>query len=256
VATNPEWNPDTVNTHTHYINGKWTPSADESTFDVRDPYDDSLFAQAAAGTAAEADLAVTAADSAFPAWAELGAERKQELFLHAAEIVERQRDDLSPILAAETGASHRFRQFQQDIVIKILRQAADWVFKNPGEVLAADDSGMLSLGLRRPLGVVACFTPWNGANVLVWRPVAEALAAGNTVIVKPSEEAPISAGLVLAQVADEAGFPPGVVNVITHAPGAAADIADVFYERPEVRCIFLTGSVGTGRMLAERAGRH
>jgi hypothetical protein len=67
-----------VNTHTHYINGKWTPSADESTLDVRNPYDDSLYAQAAAGTAAEADLAVTAADSAFPAWAELGAERKQE----------------------------------------------------------------------------------------------------------------------------------------------------------------------------------
>jgi acyl-CoA reductase-like NAD-dependent aldehyde dehydrogenase len=131
-ATNPVWNPDTVNTHTHYINGKWTPSADESTFDVRNPYDDSLYARAAAGTAAEADQAVTAADSAFPAWADLGAERKQELFLRAAEIVERQHDDLSPILAAETGASHRFRQFQQDIVIRILRQAADWVFKNPG----------------------------------------------------------------------------------------------------------------------------
>jgi acyl-CoA reductase-like NAD-dependent aldehyde dehydrogenase len=74
------------------------------------------------------------------------------------------------------------------------------------------------VGVRRPLGVVTCFTPWNGANVLAWRPVAQALAAGNTVIVKPSEEAPISAGLVIAQVCEEAGFPPGVVNVITHSP--------------------------------------
>jgi acyl-CoA reductase-like NAD-dependent aldehyde dehydrogenase len=244
-----------MNTYTHYINGKWTPSADESTFDVRNPYDDSLFARAAAGRATEANLAVTAAESAFAAWADLAPERKQELFLRAAEIVERHHDELAPMLAEETGASHRFAQFQQDIVIRILRQAAGWVYRNPGEVLVAGDNGTLSVGVRRPLGVVACFTPWNGANVLVWRPVAEALAAGNTVVVKPSEEAPISAGLVLAQVADEAGFPPGVVNVITHAPGAAAEIADVFYERPEVRCIFLTGSVRTGRALAERAGR-
>jgi acyl-CoA reductase-like NAD-dependent aldehyde dehydrogenase len=244
-----------MNTYTHYIDGKWTPSSDEATFDVRNPYDDSLYARAAAGTATEADLAVTAADSAFPAWADMAPARKQELFLRAAEIVERHHDDLAPMLQEETGASLRFAQFQQDVVVKILRQAANWVYRHPGEVLVSPDKGTLSVGVRRPLGVVACFTPWNGANVLVWRPVAEALAAGNTVVVKPSENAPISAGLVLAQAADEAGFPPGVINVITNPPGGAGAIADVFYERPEVRCIYLTGSVPTGRLLAERAGR-
>jgi acyl-CoA reductase-like NAD-dependent aldehyde dehydrogenase len=241
--------------YAHYIDGMWTPGSDEATFEVRNPYDDSLYARAAAGTAAEANLAVTAAGSAFPAWADLAPERKQELFLRAAEIVKRRREDLARVLAEETGASLRFARFQQDVVVKVLHQAAGWVYEDPGEVLPASDPGTLSVAVRRPLGVVACFTPWNGANVLVWRPVAEALAVGNTVVVKPSEEAPISAGIVLAQVADEAGFPPGVVNVVTHAPGAAAPIADVFYDRPEVRCIYLTGSVATGRMLAERSGR-
>jgi acyl-CoA reductase-like NAD-dependent aldehyde dehydrogenase len=244
-----------VKTYDHYINGKWTPSGDQASFDVRNPYDDSLYAQAAAGAASEASLAVTAADSAFPAWADLAPGRKQELFLRAAQIIERRREDLARILAEETGASLRFALFQQDVVVNVVRQAAGWVQDHRGEVLAASDAGTLSVAVRRPLGVVACFTPWNGANVLVWRPVAEALAAGNTVVVKPSEYAPLSAGLVLAQVAEEAGFPPGVINVITHTPGAAAPIADVFYERPEVRCIYLTGSVATGRMLAERAGR-
>jgi acyl-CoA reductase-like NAD-dependent aldehyde dehydrogenase len=244
-----------MNTYTHYIDGKWTPSGDQATFGVRNPYDDSLYAQAAAGTATEANLAVTAADLASPAWADLAPARKQELFLRAAEIVERRRDDLARILAEETGSSLRFTRFQQDVVVKVLRQAAGWVYETRGEILATGDTGTLSVGVRRPLGVVTIFSPWNGANVLVWRPAAQALAAGNTVVVKPSEEAPISAGLVLAQVADEAGFPPGVVNVITHAPGAAAPIADVFFERPEVRCIYLIGSVRTGRMLAERAGR-
>jgi len=50
------------------------------------------------------------------------------------------------------------------------------------------------------------------------------VAAGNTVVVKPSEFAPVSAGVVLAEVAEEAGFPAGVINVVTHAPGAAVPL--------------------------------
>src|ERR1700689_3669991 len=54
---------------------------------------------------------------------------------------------------------------------------------------------------------------------------------------------------------EEAGFPGGVINVITHAPGEAVPIADEVFDRPEVRCINFTGSSATGRILAERAGR-
>jgi acyl-CoA reductase-like NAD-dependent aldehyde dehydrogenase len=102
---------------------------------------------------------------------------------------------------------------------------------------------------------VASFTPWNGANVLSWRAVISPVAAGNTVVVKPSELAPVSAGIMLAEVAEEAGFPAGVINVVTHAPGAAGAIADEFFDRPDVRVINLIGGVKTARMLAERAGR-
>ena len=60
---------------------------------------------------------------------------------------------------------------------------------------------------------------------------------------------------MLAEVAEEAGFPAGVINVVTHAPGVAGAIADEFFDRPEVRVINLIGGVKTARMLAERAGR-
>jgi DNA-binding NarL/FixJ family response regulator len=80
-------------------------------------------------------------------------------------------------------------------------------------------------------------------------------AAGCTVVVKPSEYAPISAGLMVAEIAEEPGFPPGVVNVVPHAPGAASPIADEFFASEDVRCINLIGGVKTARMLAERAGR-
>jgi acyl-CoA reductase-like NAD-dependent aldehyde dehydrogenase len=78
----------------------------------------------------------------------------------------------------------------------------------------------------------------KAANILSWRAVISPVAAGNTVVVKPSELAPISAGLILAQIAEEAGFPPGVINVVTHAPGAAGEIADVFFESQDVEETF------------------
>ena len=109
--------------------------------------------------------------------------------------------------------------------------------------------------IRKPLGVVAGFTPWNGAFNLAWRTAILPMAFGNTVVIKPSEEAPVSAGLLQAEILEEAGFPSGVINVVTHAPGDAGKIADVFFESPAVRCINFTGSAATARMLGERAGR-
>jgi Aldehyde dehydrogenase family/Amidohydrolase len=60
---------------------------------------------------------------------------------------------------------------------------------------------------------------------------------------------------VVAEIADEAGFPPGVVNVVPHAPGAAGPIADEFFAADEVRRINLIGGVKTARLLAARAGQ-
>jgi acyl-CoA reductase-like NAD-dependent aldehyde dehydrogenase len=137
----------------------------------------------------------------------------------------------------------------------LLRQVANWGYLPAGEVIRSDTPGTFALALRRPLGVVAGISPWNGAHVLAWRTVVNPLAFGNTVVLKPSEEAPVSAGLLVAEIIDEAGFPPGVVNVITHAPGEAIPVADQFFDRPEVRCVNFTGSSATGRILAERAGR-
>jgi acyl-CoA reductase-like NAD-dependent aldehyde dehydrogenase len=129
------------------------------------------------------------------------------------------------------------------------------VYLAKGEVLQSNLPYTHSIGIRRPLGVVASFIPWNGANILSWRAVLNPLASGCTVVVEPSEFAPVSAGLMVAEIANEAGFPPGVINVVTHAPGAAQAIADEFFASDEVRCIDLIGGVKTARVLAERPGR-
>ena len=238
----------------YFAGGEWRAAENNKLFDVYRPYDRSLYARVAAGGRAEAQAAVEAAANAFPAWSQTTPAERARLFNKAAEIVKRRRAEIAEILAVETGSTISFATFQQDLVAATIEQAAGWMYQPKGEVLETNQPGLHSISVRRPLGVVASFTPWNGANILSWRAVISPVAAGNTVVVKPSELAPISAGLILAQIVEEAGFPPGVINVVTHAPGAASEIADVFFESPDVRVINLIGGVKTARMLAKRAG--
>jgi vanillin dehydrogenase len=242
-----------VREYQQYIGGQWTSSGEM--FDDLDPYRGTVMARVPAGTRADAARAVDAAAVAFPGWADLPPAGKQALFLRAADIVERRAEEITALLATETGCAAAFAGFQVLTATRLLRQAANWGYLPAGEVIRSDMPGTFALALRRPLGVVAGISPWNGAHVLAWRTVVNPVAFGNTVVLKPSEEAPVSAGLLVAEIMAEAGFPPGVINVITHAPGEATPVADEFFSRPEVRCINFTGSSATGRILAERAGR-
>ncbi len=239
---------------THFINGQWS-AIGGPTFPDIDPFDGSVVADVAAGGRAEAEAAVAAAHAAFPGWAAMPPSQRQMLFLKAADIVERRRADIVRIMAVEAGTGGAFANYQVKLVADQLRHASGWVFKPIGDVIPSDVPGRLALAVRKPMGVVAGFSPWNGAFTLAWRTVLLPMVFGNTVVLKPSEEAPLSAGLLVAEIIEEAGFPPGTLNVVTHAPGQAAAIADVFFESPAVRSINFTGSSTVGRMLAARAGQ-
>ncbi|MBU1815651.1 MAG: aldehyde dehydrogenase family protein [Gammaproteobacteria bacterium] len=246
--------PNILDHTTHFIGGRWSPT-DTATFPDHNPYTGEVVAQVAAGTRQHAQAAIDAAHAAFPAWAAMPPGQRQRLFLKAADIVERRAEDFVRVLAAETGTASGFARFQIRWSVDLLRQAANWGYRPAGDVLRSDTPGRFAMAVRKPLGVVAGFAPWNGAFCLAWRTVVLPMAFGNTMVLKPSEEAPLSAGLVLAEVLEEAGFPAGTFNVVTHGPGDAGPIADAFFESPHVRSINFTGSSATGRMLAERAGR-
>ena len=244
-----------IRTYRYFSNGEWLDAEGQATFEVIEPYSRKVMARVPDCGAGDIRTAIQSAHRAFPGWADTSPGERAKLFFKAAEIVRRRRVEIADILARETGSTIFFATFQQDLVIESLEQAAGWVYNARGDVFPSNVPGSHSFSIRRPLGVVTSFTPWNGANILSWRAALLPLVAGNTVVMKPSEFAPISAGLMVAEVAEEAGFPPGVINVIPHAPGGAGVIADEVFSSPEVRCINLIGGVKTARMLAERAGR-
>jgi betaine-aldehyde dehydrogenase len=82
----------------------------------------------------------------------------------------------------------------------------------------------------------------------VWK-IGPALAAGNTVVLKPAPTTPITS-VKLAEICAEF-LPKGVLNVITggNDPGAALVTHD------DVDMVSLTGSVETGKWIAEHAAK-
>jgi acyl-CoA reductase-like NAD-dependent aldehyde dehydrogenase len=81
----------------------------------------------------------------------------------------------------------------------------------------------------------------------IWK-IGPALAAGNTVVLKPSEQTPMTASRLASLAADI--LPPGVLNVIYgHGKEAGAPLV----KHPKVAMVSLTGSVPTGKWIAEAA---
>ena len=105
------------------------------------------------------NIALTAAAEAFPAWAATTPAQRSELLFKAASIIKRRRSEIAGILAKETGSTISFATFQQDLLAGTLEEAAGWAYHIKGEVLQTNVPGSFSIGVRRPLGVVASFTP-------------------------------------------------------------------------------------------------
>src|ERR671935_2618110 len=238
-----------------FIGGEWTDAADGATFEDRDPYTGETVAVVPAGGAEDARRAIEAAQAAFPEWAATPPAARQAIFLKAAGILEGKRDEVVSMLARETGCTFGFGMFQMGFVPGLFRQAAAVPYQPMGQVIPSD-SGSFAMGIRKPVGVVGAIAPWNAALILSARSIAAPLALGNTVVLKPSEHSPYVGGLLWGEIFAEAGLPPGVLDIVTHAPGQAGPIGDELVENPAVRRLNFTGSTPTGPQLAQAAGRH
>ncbi|GGZ37739.1 aldehyde dehydrogenase family protein [Streptomyces poonensis] len=239
-----------------FIGGKDVPAASGRTEADVNPYTGEVYATVAAAGPEDVTRAVDAADAAFPAWAALSPFARRAIFLKAADLLDARSGEAADVMAYEAGGTRPWAHFNVALAANILREAAAAVTAPRGEVLNAQEEGVLGLAVREPLGVVAAFAPWNAPLILGVRAVAAPLAAGNTVVAKPSEDAPIACGLLIADVLREAGLPDGVLNVVTNAREDAAVVAETLIADPRVRAVNFTGSTGVGRVIGEHAARH
>src|SRR5437867_8927350 len=110
--------------------------------------------------------------------------------------------------------------------------------------------GRSSRILFKPLGVVGIISPWNFPLATPAQEVVMALMAGNAVVLKPSELTPLIA-LKLGDIFSRAGLPAGLLEIVTGDGSTGAALIDARVDK-----VMFTGSVATGKRVAEAAAKH
>ena len=100
-----------------------------------------------------------------------------------------------------------------------------------------------------PYGVSLIMSPWNYPFLLTMDPLADAIAAGNTVVLKPSAYSPNTSRLIGRIV--RKCFAPELVSVVT---GGRAENTCLLKERFDY--IFFTGSQTVGQEVMRQAAAH
>lgn len=228
-----------------FIGGVFRPIG-ASTFDALDAASGDLLARISRCGKGEIDLAVHAAEQAFPAWASLTAEQRSGYILELAARVEEHAEDLAQLESRDTGRHIREMREDYRAAVSHLRYFASVSLAHNGfgRELA---SGYL-VAKRVPLGVCGQIIPWNDPIVMAAFKIAPALAAGNTVVLKPDENACVSI-MELARIAADV-FPKGVLNIV---PGIGEEAGAALLAHPGVSKLAFTGSTEVGRLVADAA---
>ena len=233
---------------THWIDGEARPAANGRWLEVFDPATGQAHAQVAAGDQQDVELAVAAAERAFPAWSALRNSERAAWLEKLAAALESRIDAFARAESLDGG-----KPFALARDIEIPRAVSNLRFFAQAATQFASEShhgeAGLNYTLRTPLGVVATISPWNLPLYLFTWKIAPALAAGNTVVAKPSEVTPLTATM-LGALAAEIGFPAGVLNIVH---GLGPEVGEPMATHPDVRAVSFTGSTAVGRRIAALA---
>lgn len=202
--------------------------------------------------AGEVEALLERAEKASVSWGALPAnERAKHLRRFRKQIV-RDMDEIVDTICAETGKTKMDGVFEIFTVAEHVKYMEKY-----GAAYLKDEPRSTGLYKNKkawvtfqPKGVIGIISPWNYPFILTAGPIAQALMAGNTVVVKPSEVTPATT-LKMREIADRAGLPADVFLVAT----GDGRTGQAIVESPRTKMICFTGSTATGRKIAEICGR-
>ena len=233
----------------NYVDGVYCPPINEQYFDNINPATGEVYCLIPDSDDNDLALAVTAAEKAFPIWSNMPAEERSKILVRFSEGIEKRMEQFVAAESKDNGKPITLARH-----VDIPRAVSNFHFFASAIIHFSSESHyMEGIGInyttRKPIGIVACISPWNLPLYLFSWKIAPALAAGNCVIAKPSEITPYTATL-LGEIATEAGLPPGVLNILN---GTGAKIGDAMVRHPKISAISFTGGTATGEHIARTA---
>jgi acyl-CoA reductase-like NAD-dependent aldehyde dehydrogenase len=196
----------------------------------------------------DVDAAVQAARAAFPAWRALAGDKRRDLMLKMAALLEQNIPGLADLLVLENGSVSMTAPYVVMDAVQKFRYFAGWADKIGGETIRTWGGPAHDYVEYEPYGVVGAIIPWNGPLFAATMVITPALAAGNCVVLKAPELAPYTV-MRLGELFLEAGFPPGVVNVLA----GGADVGEAMVAHPGVDKVQFVGSGATAKKVLKTA---
>jgi succinate-semialdehyde dehydrogenase/glutarate-semialdehyde dehydrogenase len=189
-----------------------------------------------------------------PAWGATTLAERGAVLKRAAQVLLDESDEIRDLIVREQGKP-RNEAFSMEILPTV--DALGWIAREGAEILADEKVPMPQAFLKtkrstfvyEPLGVIGIISPWNYPWSIPLGEVALALMAGNGVVLKPASLTPLI-GERIVSVFARADVPEGLVRAV-HGPGTGAALAE-----SSVGKVFVTGSVETGRSVAEACARR
>jgi acyl-CoA reductase-like NAD-dependent aldehyde dehydrogenase len=202
--------------------------------------------------AEEVQSAVARARSAQPAWEQAGVHQRVTALRKFQRLLHEKKSDVARMITREAGKPLGEALLTEVLVVLdaarlCIQNAESFLRQEPvphGNLAMKTKVGRI---LRQPYGVVAIISPWNYPFSIPATETLAALVTGNAVVLKPSEFTSMVA-LELAALFHEAGVPHGVLQVVVGEGSAGASLVNA-----EIDKLIFTGSVGTGKRIAQAA---
>lgn len=232
------------------INGELVAPVKGKYIDNYEPATGKVYGEIPDSTEEDVELAVAAAEKAFPVWSGMTNEERGAIMMRISLGIEKRMDEFVAAESRDNG-----KPLSLAAHVDIPRAVSNFhFFATAVEHYASESHYMEGMGInyttRKPIGVVGCISPWNLPLYLFSWKIAPALASGNCVVAKPSEITPYTAYL-LSEVVRESGMPAGVLNIV-HGLGQSA--GDAIVKHPKIKAISFTGGTKTGEYIARTAG--
>ncbi len=233
----------------NYINGELVePNAGQYLENI-EPSKGRVFSMIPDSDASDVQKAVEAAEAAEEAWGNMHYEKRAAYIEAIAKGIEARMEEFVAAESLDNGKPLSLaRRVDIPRAVSNFRFFATAIQQQSTETHFMEGVGV-NYTLRRPMGVVACISPWNLPLYLFSWKIAPALAAGNCVIAKPSEITPYTSYL-LSEVCKEIGLPKGVLNIVH---GLGPKVGDAISRHQKIKAISFTGGTATGRTIASIA---
>jgi succinylglutamic semialdehyde dehydrogenase len=236
-------------TRSHFINGAWIEGTGEK-FSSTNPATGEAIFETRNATAAEVDLAVTAALGSFDEWADREiADRTRHIQAFRETLIEHKKD-LTETISLETGKPLWESITEVDAMIGKIPLSLEAYEQRCG-VMKTEFGPAIAVTRFKPHGAVAVFGPFNFPGHLPNGHIVPALLAGNTIIYKASEQALLVARKMV-ELWQDAGLPDGVLNMVQGGREAGIALAG----DPRIAGLFFTGSAEVGKALHLQFGGH